>query len=91
MSATYPRYNKEEYGRRGDEVYAQKIRALVERDHIGEIVALDIESGEFEVAKESLLAASRLKSRMPDAQIWCVRVGDRAVDRIGSGSAPVQS
>jgi hypothetical protein len=47
------------------------------------IVALDIETGEYEMAEDTVTASERLFQRLPDAQIWFVRIGHRAVHRIG--------
>ena len=52
-------------------------------DNHGKIVAIDIETGAFEVAKDSLTASDQLLARLPDAQIWFVRIGHRAVHRVG--------
>lgn len=77
------RYNKEEFARRGNEIYESQVRHQVEEDNHGKIVAIDIETGAFEVAKDSLTASDRLLALYPDAQIWFVRIGHRAVHRIG--------
>ncbi len=44
---------------------------------------LDIETGAFEVAKDSLTASDQLLARLTYAQIWFVRIGHRAVHRVG--------
>lgn len=72
-------------------MYEQRIRTEVEADHQGEIVAIDIETGDFEIAPRTLEAAHRLRARNPDAQIWVVRVGHRAVHRFGFASRPEES
>lgn len=77
-----PRYSKEEFARRGDEWY-QQLRPQVEPGNIGKIMAIDIETGAFEIADEILEASDRLLERFPDAQIWLVRIGYRAVHRFG--------
>ncbi|MCU0536526.1 MAG: hypothetical protein MUD14_21775 [Hydrococcus sp. Prado102] len=59
------------------------MRSQVEDGNRGKIVAIDIETGAFEVAKNSLTASDHLLDRYPDAQIWFVRIGHRAVHRIG--------
>ncbi len=46
------KYSKEEHGRRGDEIYQQKVRPLVEEGNRGKIVAIDIDTGEFELADD---------------------------------------
>lgn len=55
----------------------------------GKIVAIDIETGAFEVAKDSLTASDRLLEKYPDAQIRFVRIGHRAVHRIGSSRSSI--
>jgi hypothetical protein len=78
------RYSKEEFARRGNEIYESQIRSQVEAGNMGNIVALDIETGAYELAKDTITASDRLLDRYPDAQIWCVRVGYRGVHRFGS-------
>jgi len=84
MAVRQPRYSKEEHARRGAELYEQQIRSQVDAGNDGKIVAIDIESGAFEVAEDTVAASERLLARCPDAQIWCVRIGHRAVHRFGS-------
>lgn len=86
MTVRQPRYSKEEFTRRGQDLYEHVVRPQVEDGNGGKIVAIDIETGAFEVAEEVLLACDRLLGRVPDAQIWCVRIGARAVDQFGMGS-----
>ena len=81
-----PRYSKEEFAQRGDALYETQIRAEVEEGNNGKIVAIDIETGAFEVADDILPATNRLFERFPDAQPWIVRIGHRVVDRFGSRS-----
>jgi hypothetical protein len=81
-----PRYSKEEFAQRGDALYEAQIRSQVEEGNYGKIVAIDIETGAFEVADDILPATNRLFERFPDAQPWIVRIGHRAVDRFGSRS-----
>lgn len=90
MTVRQPRYSKEEHAHRGTEIYEQQVRAQVEAGNQGRIVAIDVDSGEFELAEDSLAAASRLLTRCPDAQIWCVRIGYPAVHRFGPRSLTVR-
>lgn len=86
MTVRKPRYSKEESTRRGDEIYETQIRSQVEEGNYGKIVAIDIETGAFEVADEILAATDRLFERLPNAQPWIVRIGHRAVHRFGARS-----
>jgi hypothetical protein len=81
-----PRYSKEEFAQRGDELYETQIRSRVEEGNYGKIVAIDIETGVFEVADDTIAATDRLYERVPDAQPWVIRIGHRTVYRFGSRS-----
>lgn len=83
MTVRQPRYSKEEFARRGSELYDTQVRSLVEEGNYGRIVAIDIETGAFEVADDSLTAAKQLLKRCPDAQIFGIRIGLPAVHRFG--------
>ena len=83
MTVRQPHYSKEEFARRGDEVYESQVRPQVEEGNHGKIVAIDIETGDFEVDKSEIAACDRLEARRPDAQIWIVRIGSRHVRRFG--------
>ena len=91
MSNISPRYSKEEHARRGADLYERQVRPRVEDGNRGRIVAIDIETGAFEVADETLAASRRLRARCPDAQIWCVRIGYPAVHRFGPRVRTVRS
>lgn len=86
MAVRQPRYSKEEFAKRGDEIYETQVRSQVEANGCGKIVAIDIETGAFEVADEILEATSQLFKRIPQAQPWIVRIGHRAVHRFGARS-----
>jgi hypothetical protein len=72
MAVRQPRYSKEEFAQRGDVLYESQIRSQVEEGNHGKIVAIDIETGAFEVADDILPATNRLFERFPDAQPWIV-------------------
>jgi hypothetical protein len=83
MTGRQPRFSKEEHARLGTAIYEQQVRPQVEAGNRGKIVAIDVETGAFEVAEDTLTASQRLLTRYPDAQIWCVRIGYRGVHRFG--------
>jgi hypothetical protein len=87
MTVRQPRYSKEEFARRGDEIYENQVRSQIDeqRDR-GKIVAIDIETGAFEVADEIVTASDLLLSKYPDAQTWFIRIGHRAVYHFGARS-----
>ncbi len=83
MTVRQPQYSKEEFARRGDEIYESQVRHQVEKGNHGKIVAIDIKTGDFEVDKNEIVACDRLEARHPDTQIWIVRIGSRHVRRFG--------
>ena len=84
MPATQPRYSKEEFAQRGDATYEGEIRPLVEAGNEDKFVAIDIETGAYEIDADELAASDRLLARVPEAQIWLKRIGSRYVRRFGS-------
>jgi hypothetical protein len=86
MSIRHPRYSKEEFARCGNELYESQVRSQVEEGNYGKLVAIDIETGAFEVADTTIAATDQLYERYPDAQPWVIRIGHRAVYRFGAWS-----
>jgi len=86
MAVRQRRYSKEELARRGQELYESGIRQQVEAGNDGKIVAIDIETGAFEVDDNVIPSTNRLFTRYPDAQPWVIRIGHRAVDHFGARS-----
>jgi hypothetical protein len=83
MTVRQPRYSKEEFAQRGDALYEAQIRSQVEDGNHGKIVAIDLETGAFEVDASEVAACNRLEASHPEAQIWMVRIGSRYVRRFG--------
>jgi hypothetical protein len=81
MTATEPRYSKEEFARRGDAIYERDVRPAVEEGNQGKFVAIDIETGAYKVEADELTASDRLVARVPNAQIWLRRIGSRYTRR----------
>ena len=83
MGSTKRRYSKEEFAQRGDDIYENDVYPNLTTDNDGKFVAIDIESGTYEIDVDELEACDRLRARVPDAQIWMVRIGSRYVHRFG--------
>lgn len=83
MAVHQPRYSKEEFAQRGDLLYQTQIHPQVEAGNQGKIVAIDLETGDFEIDASEIAACDRLEAHHPDAQIWIVRIGSRYVRRFG--------
>ncbi|MGD0091117.1 MAG: hypothetical protein ABSE73_14460 [Planctomycetota bacterium] len=85
MKTNQPRYPKEEFARRGDEIYNRDIRPLVETaENKGKFVLIDIETGAWEMDADEMTAAQKLDARLPDSQVWMVRVGYPSARKFGA-------
>jgi hypothetical protein len=89
VTVRQPRYSEDEFARRGDDIYEREVRAQVELAHKGEFVAIDIDSGDWELNADALAACDRLMERRPDSQTWLIRVGYPYVHRIGGHRQPM--
>src|SRR5260370_12042599 len=74
MATTERRYSKEEFARRGDALVESKVRPHLTPSDEDKFVAIDIETGEYELDKNEMKAADRLRRRVPDPQIWLVHI-----------------
>jgi hypothetical protein len=83
MGSIRRRCSKEEFAQRGDAIYEKNVSPQLKPADKGKFVAIDIESGIYEMDRDELKAGNKLLARLPDAQIWMVRVGHRSVHRIG--------
>lgn len=83
------KYPEEEIAARGDKLYESKIGEQVKEGNFGKVVAIDVETGAFEVAEDSLSASDKLLEQIPEAQIWLVRIGHIAVHKLGFSSSTV--
>jgi len=70
--------------RLGKEIYKREILPKVKDDHFGEYVAIDVLTGEWEMAETEWDAVDRLRERCPDAvNVMTERVGYRAPTSFG--------
>jgi hypothetical protein len=83
MPFTRRRHSKEEFARRGDQIYETQVHPHLKKEDQGKFAAIDIESGTYEIDVDELIACDKLTGRLPDAQIWLVRIGSRYVHRFG--------
>ena len=81
-----PRLSAEETARRGRDIYRRDIRHQVIDDHVGKIVTIDIESGQWALGDNDLESNQKLRATCPEAtELWAERVGYVAVGSIGGG------
>ncbi len=67
-------------------MYEQQIRLKVENESKGKYLVLDIETGEYEIDDDDLIATKRVMARRPDAILYGLRIGYPAAYRLGGFS-----
>jgi len=82
-----PRYSKEELARRGDEIYDRDIKPNVTEEEKYKFVVIDIETGNYEMDRDEIVARDRPELRRPNAQVWLTTVGRGYARRLGYRSA----
>lgn len=67
----HTRFSGEEISMRGEELYEQSIRAMVETEaNIGKIIVIDIETGDHEICNDIIATGRLLLDKHPDAATW---------------------
>ena len=67
---------REEAIRLGKEIYERDIRQKVEEAHHGEIISIDVESGDWAIGDSVIAATDSLWAQRPDAvDIYSLRMG----------------
>lgn len=75
-ATTRQRKPREEAIRLGKEIYDRDIRHQVEDAHYGEIISIDVESGDWAIGDSVIAATNSLWARHPDAvDIYSLRIG----------------
>lgn len=74
--------------RRGEAIYGERIRPLVELDSFGKFVSVDIETGDWEMADDLLITTDRLREKHPAALLFSTRVGYPGLAKMGFGRWP---
>jgi len=74
----------DELAQLGNGIFSRTVRPLLQPQDDGKFVAIDVESGDFELDMDDFSAIDRLRSRKPAADVWLMRVGFPTTYRIGA-------
>lgn len=77
------RFTNEEIARKGEKIYASRLREQVEKECRGQVVIIDAEAGEHEIWHDSLAANECALAKRPGAALYGVRVGLPFAESIG--------
>ena len=82
MTTTEQRIPLCELAERGRSLYLSRVVAgLTPSDH-GKYVAIDVETGSYEVDTDDSVAVDRLRVTNPVAQVWVERAGHAAAEKL---------
>ena len=73
----------EEFVRRSEDVYATRLRAILEPKHVDEFVAIEPESAEYFLGKTLSEAMAAAHRAYPDRLAHAMRVGHKAALHFG--------
>ena len=82
MPAT--RRTLDELARLGGDIFDRQIRSMLRQEDDGKYVAIDVDSGEYEIDADDYAAVAKLRARKLSADIWLMRAGHKAAYRIGA-------
>ena len=71
--------------RRGQHIYDEKLKPVLEPEHNGKFVTINVLTGEYEMDDEDVEASDRAAERFGDAPTFTARVGFRTAHRLGCG------
>ena len=60
----------------------KKLRATLEREHKGQVVAINMDSGAYVIGEDELEAARLARVRFPGKVFYFFRVGERALHKL---------
>lgn len=66
---------------KGERLYATCIKALVEPAHVGEYVAIEVDSAEYFLGRTIVEAAQKAQAQYPDGVFHFIKIGSPVTQR----------
>ncbi len=79
MNTTAPRHTLDELRQLGEEILHRVVLPKAAAEQDGQFVAINVDTGEYEIAGEENDAVARHLARDPDSYLWLARIGRPAV------------
>jgi hypothetical protein len=77
MSTRFRKYSADQMGDMADEIYARLKPQVEHEENIGKMILIDVDSGEYEIDSNDIAAGDRLYARLPNPQLFGIRIGYR--------------
>ena len=68
----------------GGDLFNRQIKPSLRPEDDGKFVAIDVETGDFEIDQDDYTAIARLRGRKPGADVWLIRAGYPTTYRMGA-------
>jgi hypothetical protein len=88
---SHARYSSAEIAERGQALYDRDIRDRLDASARGKFLALDIETGEYEIDADERAALKRARAKRPDAALYLLRIGRPTAYRLGRKAVAASS
>ncbi len=83
MSLIESRRTPEELIKLSNEIYDRRIRPIFRPEDENKFIAIDVDSGDYEIDQDDDSAVSNLKAWKPSSDIWLGHIGQPAAYRMG--------
>jgi hypothetical protein len=80
---SHPRYSSAEIAQRGQAIYDREVSERLAASAFGKFLALDVETGSYEIDSDELEALKRARAKHPDAVLYLLRIGHPTAYRLG--------
>ncbi len=84
MPTTKPRRTLDELAALGGDIFERQVQPTLRPEDDGKFVAIDVETGDFEIDEDDYAVIARLRARKPAADVWLMRAGSPTTYRIGA-------
>lgn len=87
----HTRYSSSEIAERGQALYDRAIRDKLDASVRGKFLALNIDTGEYEIDADERAALKRARAKHPDAALYLLRIGYPTAYRLGRRAVATSS
>ncbi len=87
----HARFTKDQIVDKGIEIYNRQLRSKLESENIGKFLIIDIETGDYEMDDDDVLAYKRAMTKHPDGARFGMRIGYRVSGTIGNAISGARS
>src|SRR5882672_11087542 len=83
MPTTTPTRPLDELAALGGVIFDRQVRPALRPEDDGKFVAIDVETGDYEMDEDDYAAVARLRARKPAADVWLMRAGFPTTYKMG--------